>query len=156
KHAIKAGDTHLAIELVREAGGWELILWRGVGYVRTLLKLFSEVTIRANAVLQLLYAYLELKSGHYDSARDLLRLSHAELDGSSGTHSSRDYFIVAGLARGYTDDLPALDSICEYERAVDDFPDNDHLGRGTLLSLVVLSGLANADLERTERACRAA
>src|SRR5262249_13593082 len=65
KHAIKAGDTHLAIELVREAGGWELILWRGVGYVRTLLKLFSEVTIRANAVLQLLYAYLELKSGHY-------------------------------------------------------------------------------------------
>lgn len=155
KHAIRAGDTRLAVELVHEAGGWELILSRGTDYVRILLKLFSDVTIRANPVLQLLFAYLELKSGHYDSARELIRLSHAYLDGST-THSRRDYLVVAGLARAYTDDIPTPESMVEYERELENLPLSDHLGRGTLLSAVAFSALANGDLERVEQSCRTA
>lgn len=155
KHAIRAGDTHLAVDLVHEGGGWELILARGTDYVRILLKLFSDVTIRANPVLQLLFAYLELKSGHYDSARELIRLSHAYLDGST-THSRRDYLVVAGLARAYTDDIPSSDSMMEYERELENLPQSDHLGRGTLLSAVTFAALANGDLERVEQASRTA
>jgi len=155
KHAIKAGDARLAVELVQAAGGWELILRRSVGYVRALLKLFSDVTIRANPVLQLTQAYLDLKCGRYDSARELLRLTQAGLEGA-GPQTRRDYLIISALARGYVDELPPRDAIDEYERQVQELDEEDHLGRGTLLSVVVLAALFHGDLERTERTGREA
>jgi LuxR family maltose regulon positive regulatory protein len=155
KHAIKAGDEHLAVDLVQEAGGWELVLWRGVGYVRTLLRLFSDVTIRASLVLQLTQAYLDLKCGEYDSAWELLRLANTFL-GSANARVRRDHLIVSSLGRGYTDDLSSPDLLHTYEAKLDELDVNDHLGRGTLLAVIVLQSLASGDLERTERESRAA
>jgi LuxR family maltose regulon positive regulatory protein len=155
KHAIKAGDTGLAVELVQEAGGWELVLWRGIGYVRTLLRNFSTMTIRADPVLQLTQAYLDLKLGDYDSASELMRLSEALLD-SANPRIRRDFMIMSALSRGYRDDLASTDDGRLWATQVERLDSKDHLGQGTLLSVVALTALANGDLQGTERACRTA
>src|SRR6202012_3375834 len=72
QHAVAADDIPLAVALTQEAGGWELILWKGIGYVRSLLKCFSESTIRSEVTLQLTQAYLDIKLARFDSARELL------------------------------------------------------------------------------------
>jgi LuxR family transcriptional regulator, maltose regulon positive regulatory protein len=155
QHGIKAGDSNLAVELVHNAGGWELILWRGVGYVQALLRIFSDMAIRANPVLQLTQASLYLKSGQYEDARELLALAKASLD-SAGPKIKRDYIIIDCLAYGYTDDLAAPERQHAYAAEVEELSANDHLGRGTLLSYTVLSSLANGDLPTAERASRSA
>lgn len=155
KHAIKAGDTHLAIELVQEAGGWELILSRGIAYVRTLLKSFSDLTIRADPVLQITQAYLDMKLGNNDSAWELLCIAQSFLD-SAGPRVKRDFLIVSTLCRGYFDDLSVSAGMPAYEAAVQNLDPGDHLGRGTLLSVEALTALANGDVEGTERASRTA
>lgn len=155
RHAIKAGDPHLAVELVQNAGGWELILWRGVGYVQALLKNFSDTTIRANPVLQITQACLYLKSGQYDDARELLALAEASLE-SADPKIKRDYLIISCLGYGYTDDLAASERQQAYAAEVEGLDPGDHLGRGTLLSYTVLSSLANGDLDAAERASRLA
>jgi LuxR family maltose regulon positive regulatory protein len=155
KHAIKAGDEHLAVDLVQGAGGWDLVLWRGVGYVRTLLKLFSNTTIRANPVLQLTQAYLDMKCGEYDSAWELIGLADTFL-ATANAHVRRDHLIVSCLIRGYADEFANPDLLRTYEAKLDELDPGDHLGRGTLLAGMALEYLANGDLERTERGSRAA
>ena len=51
-----ADDIALAVALTQQAGGWELILWKGIGYVRSLLNCFNDVTIRAEPTLQMTQA----------------------------------------------------------------------------------------------------
>jgi LuxR family maltose regulon positive regulatory protein len=154
KHAIKAGDTRLAVQLVQESGGWELILWRGIGYVRTLLKNFSDMTIRAAPGLQIMQAYLDMKLGDYDSALELLGIVEAFLE-SAGPRIKRDFLIVSAIGRGYLDEVEASDGGRSYEAELQELDPSDHLGRGTLLSIVALTALANADVDGTERASRA-
>lgn len=155
RHAIHAGDQHLAVELVANAGGWELVLWRGTGYVQALLRIFSDLAIRANPVLQLTQAYLHLKSGQYEDAWELLALAKASLD-SAAPKIKRDYLIVVCFAYGYTDDLAASERRQAYADEVEGLDPGDHLGRGALLSYAVLSALANGELAAAERASRSA
>ncbi|HEY2399300.1 MAG TPA: hypothetical protein VGI23_03045, partial [Steroidobacteraceae bacterium] len=61
QHAVMANDTALAVALTQQAGGWELILWKGIGYCRSLLNCFDAVTIRAEPTLQLTQSYLDIK-----------------------------------------------------------------------------------------------
>ena len=153
KHAIKAGDTDLAVELLQNAGGWEVVLLRGIGYVRALLRLFSDVTIRANPVLQLTQAYLDMKMGQYDRARELLDLTEVFLD-PANPKMARDFAVISSLRRGYTDDMADSSVARVYETQVESFESTDHLGRGTLLAYVVLSALASGDLRGAERTSR--
>jgi LuxR family maltose regulon positive regulatory protein len=155
RHAISAGDLHLAVELVHEAGGWELILWRGVGYVHALLRNFSDMTIRAHPVLQITEACLDMKSGRYDDAGELLALAQASLQ-AADPKVKRDYLIVSCLGYGYSDDLESSERHEAYAREVEQLDPTDHLGRGALLSYAILSSLANGDLAATERVSRQA
>jgi LuxR family maltose regulon positive regulatory protein len=153
KHAIKAGDTDLAVEMLQNAGGWEVVLWRGIGYVRALLRLFSDVTIRANPVLQMTQAYIDMKMGQYDRARELLDLTEVFLD-PLDAKMARDYAVISSLRLGYTDDMLDPSVGRAYEAQVERFETHDHLGRGTLLAYVVLSALASGDLRAAERTSR--
>ena len=68
QHAVAADDIALAVALTQQAGGWELILWKGIGYVRSLLKCFTEQTIRSDLTLQIAQAYLDIKLARFDTA----------------------------------------------------------------------------------------
>ena len=155
KHAIKAGDLPLAVQLVQEGGGWELVLWRGVGYVRTLLNVFSDMTIRSDPTLQITQAYLHLKLGQYASAQELLSIAAAGLE-SATPRTRRDYLIISATGRAYMDDVAALDGRSTYEQEVESLDVADHLGRGALLGSVATTALANAKLDTAERASRTA
>lgn len=155
KHALKAADVPLAVEITDAVGTWEPILWRGVGYVRSLLKCFSDVTIRAEPVLQLAQAYLHIKLAEYDAAADMLALTQTLLE-SASPKIKRDFLIISALHRGYIDDVAAIDCTSAFEAQVEGLDPTDHLGRGTLLASVAVAALAVGDVYRTDAISRRA
>lgn len=131
QHAISADDTALAVTLTQQAGGWELILRKGIGYVRSVLKCFSELTIRSEPTLQLTQAYLDIKLGHFDAARELLALSITMLD-TAEPRIRRDFNIVQALWNGYVDNVAVVGWNEKIETYISELEPSDHLGRGTL------------------------
>jgi LuxR family maltose regulon positive regulatory protein len=153
QHAVAADDIRLAVSLTQQAGGWELILWKGIGYVRSLLKCFSESTIRSEVTLQLTQAYLDIKLARFDSARELLALTEAMLD-SAPPRVRRDYTILHDLWTGYVDDIGRK----EWQAVLDTHARNldpaDHLGRGTLHCELAVVALGWGALEQAEAESR--
>jgi len=72
KHALRAGEVQLAIDFIASAGGWGLVMDKGLGYVRPLLRHFSAEQIRHEPVLSVTQAYLHIKLGAFAEARQLL------------------------------------------------------------------------------------
>jgi len=72
KHALRAGEQHLAVQFIADAGGWGLVLDKGFGYVRPLLRQFTPEHLHNNPVLLVTQAYLEIKLGEFAKAQQLL------------------------------------------------------------------------------------
>lgn len=140
QHAIAADDTALAVALTQQAGGWELILWKGIGYVRSVLKCFNELTIRSESVLQLTQAYLDIKLGRFEAARELLTLSGTMMD-AADPRTRRDFTIVQSLWNVYVDDLAGKGFCSSIEAHSNGLESADHLGRGTLLCALAVTAL---------------
>lgn len=155
QHALLAGDTGLAVAFTQEAGGWELILTRGIGYVRSLLKAFDDLTIRAEPTLQLTQAYLDIKLARLDNARDMLALAETSLDGIGG-RLRRDFDMVMALWRIYRDDLADPQWRQWIEDQAERIDPADRLGRGTLLCGLAVALLGLGEVERTESESRRA
>ncbi|MCH8686533.1 LuxR C-terminal-related transcriptional regulator [Pedomonas mirosovicensis] len=152
-HALQNGDTRQAIGFVRAAGGWELILSRGIGFVRNLLKNFSEDAIRSSSVLLLAQGYLQIKLGNVDAATRWIE--QAAIVGDKEESTRRDQIIVETLLRAYADDLDMpgwTETLTSHIEALDR---DDHLGRATLLAALAVSALAMGDFQRTEHESRA-
>lgn len=155
QHAVVADDIALAVALTQEAGGWELILWKGIGYVRSLLKCFNELTIRSAVTLQLTQAYLDIKLARFDAARELLALTETMLE-SSPPRPRRDYIIVQDLWTGYMDNIGQGDWQKVIEAHIRGLDPTDHLGRGTLSCELAVTALAWGALDRAETESRRA
>lgn len=153
QHALHASDARLAVELTQAAGGWELILWRGIGYVRSLLKAFDDMTIRAEPTLQLTQAYLDIKLANFDGARELLALTAASLS-TANARIRRDHFTVDLLLRIYVDDLSSFSLGRHAEADAEQLDADDHLGRGTLHCGFAVAALGTADIARAESESR--
>jgi LuxR family maltose regulon positive regulatory protein len=149
QHALDARDTALAVELAQAAGGWELILTRGIGYVRSLLKAFDDLTIRSEPVLALTQGYLDIKLGRFEGAREMLALADASIDGDD-RRLRRDLHIIQALWRIYLDDLGDPRWRTWIERQVEEVEPADHLGRGTLLCGLAITSLGRGDVLRAE------
>jgi LuxR family transcriptional regulator, maltose regulon positive regulatory protein len=149
QHAVAAGDVALAVALTQQAGGWELILWKGIGYVRSLLKCFSEHTIRSEVTLQLTQAYLDIKLARFDAARELLSLTETMLD-SVSPRVRRDYTIVRDLWILYIDHIGRSDESVVIESHIRGLEPSDHLGRGTLYCQLAVAALGWGAVERVE------
>lgn len=104
KHAIRAGETELAANFLAESGGWELVLNKGPGYVRPLLRHFAASAIREHPVLNVTQAYLHIRLGQFNEAQLLLEHYPALADASSQLHW-QGYITVKSLLEDYRDDL---------------------------------------------------
>jgi LuxR family transcriptional regulator, maltose regulon positive regulatory protein len=155
QHALAAEDTQLAVALVHEAGGWELILRKGIGYVRSILMLFDPLTIRSQPALQITQAYLDLKLGCFDAAGELLALAATFGDGVS-ERMRRDFSIVNSLWRVYTDDVADDQWIRDVEGIYANLEPTDYLGRGTLSCGIAVCALSCGDAAKAEAASRRA
>nr|WP_243749369.1 LuxR C-terminal-related transcriptional regulator [Pseudoteredinibacter isoporae] len=111
RHACLASDFNHAAELIEQAGGWELILYGGIGFLRRLLQYFSEEQLKQHPRLQVARAYLCQKEGAIRAARDYLEQARANPIVSSVPFLDkrqvfeRDHAIVEVLQGNYEDDF---------------------------------------------------
>jgi len=102
KHALRAGEVTLAIAFIAKAGGWGLVLDKGLGYVRPLLRQFSPEQIREVPVLNVTQAYVHIKLGEFTAAQHLL--AHYEALPAAQQMAQRDgYITVRSLLDDYLD-----------------------------------------------------
>jgi LuxR family maltose regulon positive regulatory protein len=153
QHAVAADDTALAVALTQEAGGWELILWKGIGYVRSLLKCFNDVTIRAEPTLQLTQSYLDIKLARFDAAWDLLALTESGLETAS-PRVRRDFIILRGLWMVYIDNIGENEWTKPIEEHIRSLDPSDHLGRGTQYCALAIAALGRGSPEQAEAESR--
>jgi LuxR family maltose regulon positive regulatory protein len=153
QHAVAADDIALAVSLTQEAGGWELILWKGIGYVRSLLTCFNDVTIRAEPTLQITQAYLDIKLARFDAAADLLALTESGLE--AGTpRTQRDFTIIHTLWKVYVDEVGAESWAKWVEADTRKLDISDHLGRGTQYCALAISALGSGAPQQAESRSR--
>jgi LuxR family maltose regulon positive regulatory protein len=151
QHAVAADDIPLAVALTQEAGGWELILWKGIGYVRSLLKCFDEATIRSDLTLQIAQAYLDIKLARFEAAEELLSFTESTLDAAT-PRTRRDFTIVNALWNVYIDHVNRSD----WAGLIDTVEPSDHLGRGTLYCALAIAALGRGAPEQAEAESRRA
>ena len=149
QHAVAADDIALAVALTQQAGGWELILWKGIGYVRSLLKCFTEQTIRSDLTLQIAQAYLDIKLARFDTAEELLSLTETMLD-TAAPRTRRDFTIVHTLWTVYIDDVGRSDWSTVIDAHNRRLEPSDHLGRGTLYCGLAIAALGRGAPEQAE------
>ncbi|RJG15364.1 LuxR C-terminal-related transcriptional regulator [Massilia cavernae] len=139
RHAQRAGDQALAVSLVRAAGGWELVLRKGIAYTQSLLNEFDELQRRSEPALLLMQAYLNAKLGNEALAFEMLRLAEAGLAATPQLRS--DYLVIEFMVYGYFD-RPREATLCAAP-----LPDGlSILGRACVLNERAMAALANAHL----------
>jgi len=151
-HALAVPDQSLAIELVRAAGGWEIVMSHGSSYAINLLGKFAPVTIHAEVILQLMQAYVDAKLGLSHRAMAMLRLAE-QFRETLGPDQLRDLVVVSALVHFYLDTMtvPAFLGVVETNVALLD--DQDYLGRALLSSVAAASAMAWGEPARAARAC---
>ena len=113
RHAVLAGNFARAARLIEAAGGWELILFGGIGYLRNLLNLIADNQLALFPRLGIAKAYLLLKMGDLISARACFDHActqyQAGVDkGASAQGFKRDAINIGAMLSSYEDDEPAL------------------------------------------------
>ena len=110
-HAVLAGDVACAAELIEAAGGWELILFGGIGYLRNLLNLIPSSHIGAHPRLGVALSYLRIKQGDIAAARR--EFDHAVAQHRSGilagSKFERDVTNIGAMLAAYEDDESAAE-----------------------------------------------
>jgi len=102
RHALRAGNQDLAVQFIADAGGWGLVLDKGLGYVRPLLRQFAPDHLQNNPVLLVTQAYLEIKLGEFANAQHLLE-RYQNFPGPQQAAHQDDYISVRSLLDDYLD-----------------------------------------------------
>ncbi|MCF8475086.1 MAG: LuxR C-terminal-related transcriptional regulator [Emcibacter sp.] len=75
RYACLAKNYERAAEMIEKAGGWELILYGGIGFLRSLLRYIPEEHYKDYPRLQIARAYLYQKEGKIREARNYIELA---------------------------------------------------------------------------------
>jgi LuxR family transcriptional regulator, maltose regulon positive regulatory protein len=154
RHALAGGDTALAAQLVRDAGGWELVLWRGMRYAQSIVEQFDDQTLRADPALLIMQAYLHARLGHEDLAVEMLRLAEWSL--GHDERLQRDYRIIHALVLTIFDRFGAADRWPATVEEVEASIPRDDIGQGTLLCCSALAHFGEGRLDATVAIARLA
>lgn len=147
RHALQAGDTALAVQLMRAAGGWELVLWRGMRYAQSILDQFDEQTLRSDPALLIMQAYLHARVGHEELATEMLRL--AEWGMGHDAALQRDYKVIHALVQTIFDRFGLLERWPATAEAVEAALPKDNIGQGTLLCCSALAHFGDGRMDTT-------
>ncbi|CAG2141235.1 LuxR C-terminal-related transcriptional regulator [Cupriavidus numazuensis] len=153
-HALAGDDTALALRLVVDAGGWELVLRKGIRYTENLLSQFDELATRAEPELTLMHAYLQAKLGKEALALELLRLAQVAAQDTPALR--RDYGAIEAMVHVY------FDVFDDYERwpvtgnAAQQRNPDDPLAQGMQLCARAVGSLAWGRMDDVVQAARAA
>jgi LuxR family transcriptional regulator, maltose regulon positive regulatory protein len=151
-HALQALDTALAVRIVHEAGGWELVLKRGIQYTQGLLQQFDGLTRRTEPELLLMQSYLYAKLGDEPLSTELLRL--AEVAVKNAPELQRDFDVISAMVHGYFDRFEACARWPVDGPAANLALPDDPLGQAILLCGSAVAALAWGRMEEVGRAAR--
>lgn len=152
RHASEALDYDRCARLIQEAGGWELILFGGIGYLRNLLRFVPDQVLQRYPRLQVAKAYLSAKDGDLATARALFNLARANaLEVTAGSALARDLLNIGALLHIYEDrhlrpaDLDAMNS------RISRLPPGDPLTAAILDCEYILANISLGRFEEAER-----
>ena len=158
---VRANDKSSAIDLIKQGGGWELILTKGIGFVESVLSHFNEADFINFESLGLLRCYFFLKMGKVLAAKEQLLITqqmHKEqsLTIQSNQKINRDLLIVGLLVEVYLDNITENGIFQKLADALLTLDNYDHLGRGIILAIeaLVLNQTSNfAEAEKKSIIC---
>ena len=113
RHAAMADDLARAATLIEVNGGWELILFGGIGHLRNLLNLIPTQHLSSFPRLQIAMSYLLIKTGDISAARAYYDQACAQFQSKVGTVASpaafeRDALNIGAMLSVYQDEeIPA-------------------------------------------------
>lgn len=153
-HAIQAGDARFAIGLLQEAGGWQLVLRKGIPYTQGMLRHFDEISLRTDPTLLMVQSYLHAKLGDEPLSMELLRL--AEVSVSEHPELQRDFEVIAALVHVYFDRLEEVDRWPVRAEAALARAPGDLMCQATLLCVGAVRAISLAQMEDAIEASTAA
>ncbi len=109
RHACLAENYNRAADLIEVAGGWELILYGGIGFLRNLLGFIPEEHFKNYPRLQVARAYLFQKKGRIREARNYIEFVRCNPIVNSESFKEylpafkRDFDVVEILQNTYED-----------------------------------------------------
>ena len=146
RHAREARDFDQCASIIIEAGGWELILFGGIGYLAGLMANIPEKEMRKYPRLLYARSYLAMKHGDIPLARafyDAAILREKELeDVSDGV---RDKLSVGMLLDIYEETPITKPEANVLERYLEQIGETDAVSRGINYCLMSLRDLAFGD-----------
>lgn len=149
-HALQAHDVTLAVQIVQQSGGWELVLERGIQYTRSVLQQFDDLARRTEPVLLLMQAYLHAKVGDEALAMELLRL--AEVAAQNDPRLRRDHCVISALVYTYFDHADGAARWPADGVAANLAMPDDPLGQAILLCASALAAIASGRMADATRA----
>jgi len=145
RHAREAGDYELCASIIGEAGGWELILFGGIGYLANLMAYIPDKEVRKYPRLLFAKTYLALKSGEIKTARAYFDAASSRDDVAVDPHVQRDQLNV-GILLGTYEDAPLLEFDADrFRRSLEKVAPDDSITRGCILCQIALRHAAFGD-----------
>ncbi|WP_300729486.1 LuxR C-terminal-related transcriptional regulator [Pseudomonas sp.] len=150
-HALQARDTDLAISLVVRAGGWSLVLSKGIRYAQSLIQQFDEQARQTAPDLLLLQAYLHAKLGNHAFCSQLLSLAEHNLQGDP--RLIRDFHLINTLSNTYLDHF---EHTVEHRPRLCTDPQEEMLIQATLACVDTMALMINGDINGALKSVRTA
>lgn len=150
-HASQSGDTETAARIVTDAGGWALVLYGGVGLIRSLLRHFTREEFDRYPRLRVAYVYSLVKDGDIKNAEAELALVDPEqTEALPDERLYRDLHILRSLLSAYKDEVLTTESTEDLRKMIEFWSTTDQLGIGTLKACLALAEIAISDFDAAE------
>lgn len=151
RHATRSGDTESAARMVTNAGGWALVLYGGIGLIRSLLRLFDRDDFEKFPRLRIAYAYSLVKDGDIRNAEAQLTLVDPEQSESVFDEGFyRDYHIVRSLLSCYKDEILTEEFAEELRKKIEFWSTSDPLGVGTIQACLAFVEIALGNFDAAD------
>ena len=153
RHACLAEDYNRAADLIEKAGGWELILYGGIGFLRNLLGYMPEEHFKFYPRMQVARAYLFQKKGRIREARNYIEFARCNPKLKSDAYRDflpafkRDFDVVEILQNTYEDNYLEndIDVLCQTIKQVDP---TDSIYLGVLYCSLSIGMMAEGKFEK--------
>lgn len=146
-YAARIKDYQRCADIIQDLGGWQIIVTRGIGFMRKLLRFIPEDELKNFPRVALARTYLHCKDGELQQARFLFDSTSWSNRDCEEAEWLQDRLLVSQLLAVYQDltiDRKELEGYID--RAKDGFPGLDSLSIGTLRCMEVNGWFANAQI----------
>lgn len=150
-YASRIKDYQRCADIILELGGWQIIVTRGIGFMRKLLRFVPEDELKNFPRVALARTYLHCKDGELQQARFLFDSTSWSNRDCMEPKWLQDQLVVGQLLGVYQDIIMDETDLDGYiDRAKDGLPELDSLSIGTLRCMEVNGFFANAQMEPVE------